>query len=70
MGFVWDSMKNAALDAIPIYGSIRKYRRAKARWQREKEREAAAVQARAQNSDTIPAAAFSILTFQHKYTMI
>lgn len=57
MGFVWDSMKNAALDAIPIYGSIRKYRRAKARWQREKEREAAAVQARAQSADTIPAAA-------------
>ena len=57
MGFIWDSMKNAALDAIPVYGSIRKYRRAKARWQREKEREAAALQARAQNADTIPAAA-------------
>ena len=41
-------MKNAALDAIPVYGSIRKYRRAKARWAREKEREAAALQARAE----------------------
>lgn len=63
MGFIWHAIKNSALDSIPIYGTIRKVRRMKADYNRERDaqimRQAAAIQARAQNSDTIPAAALA-----------